>query len=63
MQQARDRWQDQQSMLAGEEGVAELVAAHLTSSMFALPGGSNASPVPQFDSPVPTLSSVRAARY
>ena len=42
MQQARDRWQDQQSILAGEDGRAELVAAQLSSSMFALPDGSNA---------------------
>jgi hypothetical protein len=62
MQQAKDRWLDQQSMVAGEDGRAELVAAQLTASMFAQPGGSNS---PQFDSPVPmpTVSTVRDAHY
>ncbi len=62
MQQAKDRWLDQQSMVAGEDGRAELVAAQLTSSMFEQPGGSNS---PQFDSPVPmpTVSTVRDAHY
>jgi hypothetical protein len=60
MQQAKDRWLDQQSMVAGEDGRAELVAAQLTSSMFEQPGGSNS---PQFDSPDPTVSTVRDAHY
>ncbi len=59
MQQAGDRWLDQQTNAAGDDGRADFLAAQLTSAMFALPRESNCALMPQYDSPVPTLPSVR----
>ena len=61
MQQAKDRWLDEQSMVADEDGRADLVTAQLTASMFALPRESHSALLPQYDGLVPGARAVRDA--
>jgi hypothetical protein len=62
MQQAKDRWLDEQSIVADEDGRADLVMAKLTSSMFALPWESNSALLPVYDGLVPSAQAVRNAQ-
>jgi hypothetical protein len=59
MQQAKDRWLDEQSIVADEDGTADLVMAKLTSSMFAL---GNSALLPKYDGLVPSAQAVRNAQ-
>ena len=59
MQQAKDRWLDEQSIVADEDGRADLVMAKLTSSMFAL---GNSALLPKYDGLVPSAQAVRNAQ-